>query len=151
VSARRTRRLGVALLLALVAVVVVSLVGSMALDAALQDLRLSRASRAQLAAAMRVDSVLATWRDAPIDSGWLRAATGSATTSRSAVNSDTLTLTIQRLGGQMLRVVASSRSRSGGRRGDAAASLLLLIVGDSAAPGGLRLRRAPGWWWVPDP
>ncbi len=142
-------RSGLALPLALMALVVVALMGAMVLDAALQDLRLARAGRAQITAQGLAESALAPQVEGATDSSWLRAAPGSVRQQKVAVGRDTITLTLLRLGGRFVRVSSAARSRVGGSRGDAGMVAYLLITGDSA--GALRLQRVPGWWWAPDP
>ncbi len=142
-------RTGIALPIALAAVIVVAMLSAMALDAALQDLRLARSARAQAVAFGLVESGLSGVVDQPTDSTWLGSPPGSVQLRRTVVGSDTSTLTLTRLGGRLVRVSSTARSRAAGRRGDAGAALFLQIVADSG--GGLRLRRLPGWWWAPDP
>lgn len=144
----RARR-GIALPLALGAVLVVAMLGAMALDAALQDLRLARAARAQVRAQGLAESLLAPLVEGRTDSSWLAAVPGTVRQQRTVTGGDTVTVTLMRLGGRLVRASGVARSRVGGSRGDSGVVLYLSITADSA--GGLWHRRLPGWWWAPDP
>jgi hypothetical protein len=146
-SARMRR--GLALPIALVAVIVVSMFGTLVLDSVLQDLRLARAARAQLRAQGGVESGLAPLLGVAIDSAWLAAPLGSTRQERIATGADSLTVTLTRLGGRLVRASSSARSRLGRSRGDAAEVLFLSILRDST--GVLRLVGVRGWSRVPDP
>ena len=142
-------RRGIALPLALTALLVVAMLGGMALDASLQDLRLARAGRAQVTAQGLAESALAPYLDALTDSAWLQAQPGSLRQLQSVVGRDTATVTLVRLGVRFVRASSTARSRVGASRGDAGIMAYLVILPDSG--GRLRLQRLSGWWWAPDP
>ena len=135
--------------MALVALLVVAMLGAIALDASLQDLRLARGGRARVNALGLAESALSPQIDAPTDSAWLRALPGSVRQQRSVVGRDTVVVSLVRLGGRFVRASSAARSRVGGGRGDAGIVAFLFIVADTG--GGLSLQRLPGWWWAPDP
>jgi hypothetical protein len=147
--ATRERR-GFALALALLALIVLSMLVALVLDAAVQEMRVARgdlgAARAWAASETAVAALLAS----PADSALLAMPRGSAARYVRTSGGDTVVVTLQPLGGERLRAVVAVRSWAGGARADAGCVLFLRLVPDTGAHAGdLRMRRFPGWWWAP--
>jgi hypothetical protein len=129
-----------------------SLLVALLLDGALQELRMARGdvalARAQAAAGTALADLLSSQPDGTVPA----LPRGAATQAVSVSGADTTRLTVQSLGGGMLRVTVTARSWDGSVRGDASTLGFVRIVPDSAGPpGSLRYRRLPGWWWAPIP
>jgi hypothetical protein len=148
-QAIRDRR-GFALALALLALIVISMLVALVLDAAVQEIRVARgdlgAARARAASETETAALLASTPDSAL----LAMPRGGATRQVRVSGGDTVTITVQALGGARLRAVVAARSWAGGVRADAGSVVFLRIATDTAAHGaGLRMRRFPGWWWAP--
>jgi hypothetical protein len=142
-------RTGFALAVALLALVVLALVAALLLDAALQELRASRGDVALVRAEAASESALADLISAPVDSAVSRLPRGAARESVRVTAGDTVRLTVQSLGGGLVRAVLAARARAAGARADVTTLALLRMQPDSGPPPALlRYRRLPGWWWA---
>ena len=147
-AARRKER-GFALLLALFLMLSMAFLVAILLDGALQELRASRgdlaAARAQAAAGSALSDLLASRPDSAL----LALPRGSVMVSATIAGADTTRVSIQALGGGLVRCLASARIWSGGVLAEAATLAFARVGLDSAAaPGTLQFRRLPGWWWA---
>jgi hypothetical protein len=146
-------RRGFALTLALVVLIVLALVVSLLLDAAVQELRTARGEVASTRVQALLESALADVLASPLDSAFLALPRGAA--RQSVVVSggrDTTIVSLQALGESRVRALVTARSYSGSVRTGAAIVAFLLVVPDPAGAGGeLMVRRVAGWWWAPVP
>jgi hypothetical protein len=132
--------------------VVLALVVALLLDAALQELRASRGDAARARAEAAGETAFADLVSAPVDSAVLLLPRGAARESVLASAGDTVRVTVQSLGGDLVRAVFAARSWAGGVRADATTLVWLRALPDSGTPpAGLRYRRLPGWWWAQIP
>jgi hypothetical protein len=149
---RARRRYGFALPLAFFALVMISLLAALLLDGAVQELRMSRGDVALARAQAAVESALADLLSAPADSAFVALPRGDTREFLLLQSGDTVRVTVQALGGGLVRVATTARSWSLGIRADAGILALLRVFPDSlAAPSALRFRRLPGLWWAPLP
>jgi hypothetical protein len=149
-SARRRR--GFALPLAFFALVVLALLVALLLDGAVQELRASRGDVALARAQAAAESALADLLSAPADSAVVALPRGDMRESLLLHSGDTVRVTVQALGGGLVRVVTTVRSWFLGIRADAGTLALLRVFSDSlAAPPALRFHRLPELWWAPLP
>lgn len=149
---RRAVRRGFALPLALFLLLVISLLAALLLDGALQELRTARGDVALARAQAAAGSALADLLSSRPDSSLLAVPRGGTIASSAFSGPDTTRLTVQSLGGGLLRVTAAARSWAGGVRGDASNLGFVRVVPGSGGPSGaLEYRRLPGWWWAPVP
>jgi hypothetical protein len=149
---RARRRCGFALPLAILALIVLALLVALLLDGAVQQLRGSRGDVALARAQGAAESALADFLSAPVDSAFAVLPRGGVRPSLLIDSGDTVRVSVQALGGGLLRVVTTARTWSLGVRADAGTFALLRILTDSlAAPPALRFRRVPGLWWAPLP
>lgn len=145
-------RRGFALPLALFLLLLTSLLVALLLDGALQDVRIARGDLALVRAQAAAGSALADLLSSSPDSTLLTIPRGASVRSTTVAGADTTRLTVQSLGGGMLRVTSVARTWSGGVRGDASNLGFVRVLRDSSGPPGtLRYRRIPGWWWAPLP
>ncbi len=142
-------RSGFALPLSLFMLLTIALLVALLLDAALQELRASRGDLAAARAQAAASSALADFLSSRPDSALLSRPRGAVTSSLSVAGADTTLLSLQSLGGGLVRCVANAHSWSFGARADAATIAFVHVLPDSnGAPGALRFRRLPGWWWA---
>jgi hypothetical protein len=119
------------------------------LDGAVQELRTSRGDLAAARAQAAAGTALADFFASGADTALLAAPRGAAATSTRAQGAETTRVSLQALGGGLLRVTATARFWSGNVRADAVVLGLARLSADSAGdPGRLRVRRLPGWWWA---
>jgi hypothetical protein len=146
------RRCGFALPLVLFVLVVLELLVALLLDSAVQELRASRGEVALARAQAAAETAFADLLSAPADSVLIALPRGAARDSLVLQSGDTVRVTVQSLGGGLVRVVTTARSWSLGTRADAGTLALLRLFTDSAGGShSLRLRRLPGLWWAPLP
>ena len=149
---RAPGRCGFALPLACFALVVLALLVALLLDGAVQELRGSRGDVALARAQAAAESALADLLSAPADSAFVALPRGDMRESLLLHSGDTVRVTVQALGGGLVRVVTAARAWSLGVRADAGTLALLRVFADSlGAPPALRFRRLPGLWWAPLP
>lgn len=151
ISAGYARR-GFALPLALFMLTVIALLAALLLQGAVQELRIARGdvagARAQAAAGTALSDALAV---AP-DSSILTLPRGGISLGLSGSGPETARVSIQALGGRVVRITATARAWSGGVRADAGNAGFARVVPDPLGPAGsLRYQRLPGWWWAPIP
>ena len=146
------RSRGFALPLALLALVVLALVVALLLDGALQELRASRGDLALARAQAAGESAFADLLASPVDSAVVELPRGAARESVAAGGADTVRVTVQALGGGLVRAVFAARSWSGGVRADAGTLAWLRVAPDTGPPpAALKYHRLPGWWWAQIP
>ena len=105
-------------------------------------------ARAQAAAETALADLLAS----PSDSGFITRPRGTTTDSVFVRASDTVRVTVQALGGGMVRVALAARAWSRGLRADAGTLAFLRAIPDSGTgPRIFHLHRLPGFWWAPLP
>jgi len=145
-------RRGFALPLALLGLLVLALVVALLLDAALQELRASRGDAARVRAEAAGETAFSDLIAAPVDSAVLLLPRGAARESVLTSAGDTVSVTVQSLGGGLVRAAFAARSWAGGVRADAMTLAWLRVLPDSGPPPAvLRYRRVPGWWWAQVP
>jgi Tfp pilus assembly protein PilX len=150
--AARARRDGFALPLALFMLTIIALLAALLLQGSIDELRVARgevaAARAQAAAGSALADVLAAIPDSAV----LARPRGTITPTVIAAGPETTRVSVQSLGGGLVRVTAGARVWSGGVRADASNAGFFRIVADPAGmPGSLRYQRLPGWWWTQIP
>ena len=146
--ARGPRR-GFALPLALFLLLLMAMLVALLFDGALQELRSARGDLAAARAQAAAETALADLLVSLPDSALLARPRGALSATVIASGSDTTRVSLQSLGGVLLRGVASARVWTAGLRADAVTMAFARIVPDTAVgPGALRFRRLPGWWWA---
>lgn len=142
-------RRGFVLPLSLFMLMVGALLVALLLDGAVQELRTSRGDLAAARAQAAAGTALADFFALGADSALRAAPRGSTATSTRASGAETTRVSLQALGGGLVRVTATARFWSAGVRADAAILGLARLTPDSAGrSGSLQLRRLPGWWWA---
>lgn len=150
-QSRRRRREGVALPLALFALLTLALLISLLLDAAMQEYRSSGGDIASVRASAAAERGLALWLSGPVDSA-VAALPRGGLTATALPGPDSVALVVQSLGGALARLTVSARVWSDGVRADAGAVALVRFELDTTvAPALFRPHPLPGWWWTPNP
>lgn len=147
----RRRRSGVALPLALFALLTLALMISLLLDAAMQEYRSAGGEFAAVRATAAVERGMALWLGEPVDSAIAALPRGGSSTTV-LPGADSVALVVQSLGGALGRLTVSARVWSDGARADArAVALVRFELDTSAVPAVFRPHSIPGWWWTPNP
>jgi hypothetical protein len=145
------RRSGVALPLALFALLTLALMISLLLDAAMQEYRASGGDFASVRASAAAERAMARWLAGSVDSAAASRPRGENAITRPS-GPDSVVLVVQSLGGSLARLTISARVWADGSRADAGAVALIRFDRDSAtSPVRYRPRPLPGWWWASNP
>jgi hypothetical protein len=149
--AGRRRRAGVALPLALFALLTLALMISLLLDAAMQEYRTSGGEFASVRASAAAERGIAVWLGRPVDSA-IAALPRGGRVATTLPGPDSVALVVQSLGGSLARLTVSARVWSDGARADAGAIAMVRFELDTTqTPAVFRPRPLPGWWWTPNP
>jgi hypothetical protein len=128
---------------------VVALLVALLLEGSVLELRTARGDLAAARAQAAAGTALTDLFTSGADSALLTMPRGATTTTTRLAGAETTHVSLQALGGGLVRVMATTRVWSAGVRADAAALGFARVTPDSAGHfGGLRVRRLPGWWWA---
>ena len=145
------RRRGVALPLALFALLTLALMISLLLDAAMQEYRTAGGDIAAVRASAAAERGLALFLGGTVDSALVALPRGGSV-ARMLPGADSVAVVVQSLGGALARLTISAHVWSDGARADAGAIALVRYELDTTtAPAVFRPRPLPGWWWTPNP
>jgi hypothetical protein len=135
-----------------VVLVAIALLAALLFDAGVEELRAARSDLARVGAASLAEGALAALIEAPGDSALETLAVGGSQRTTVPAGGDSAELSVQPIGGSLLRVtvvahVATGRSQT--RQGALAFTRLTVDTMDGVRT--LRLRPLAGWWRSPLP
>ena len=151
-QARRGARRGIVLPLALVVLIAVALLAALMFDAASEELRVARFDVGRVRAASAMDAVLADLIGSPGDSDLAAMQVGGAKRATIAAGDVSTAVTMQVLGGSLLRLTVVASVTSGRVRARQGTVAFVRMVTDSTTGvRTIRLRPLAGWWRSPLP
>ena len=138
--------------LALVVLVAIALLAALLFDAGLEELRAARSDLARVRAASLADGALAGLIETPGDSALETLAVGESQRTTVPAGGDSAELSVQPIGGSLLRVTVVARVANGrSRTREGALAFTRLTVDTVGGARALRLRPLAGWWRSPLP